>query len=94
MREINQVRQILMNEMGLTRESIRDLTVEIVTTEVAKHVNYLLSSGQIEMMVSKTINDLARENRWDTNSLRSIVLNAAKLQIGEFIKENLVIKGV
>jgi hypothetical protein len=42
---INQVRQVLMNELGLTKSSIRDLVEQIVTVEVAKHFNRMGRSG-------------------------------------------------
>jgi len=35
----NQVRQVLMNELGLTRESVREMMREIVTQEVKKRID-------------------------------------------------------
>jgi len=45
MPDTNQVRQILMNELGLTREAVRQEMVEIVRDTVDKKFNHMLAEG-------------------------------------------------
>ena len=94
MGEINQVRQILMNELGLTRDSIRTMATEIIEGVVAKHVKHLLDNGKIGEMVAATIKDIAREGYYDHDSIRSLVLVVAREQLEKFIKDRLIIKSV
>ena len=55
----NAVRQVLMNELGLTRDSIRQEVTEIVTTEVAKAMTRLVDDGFLEKIVIAEFNKLA-----------------------------------
>ncbi len=55
----NQVRQILMNELGLTREYVRSEVASIVEETTKKHLNHLEAQGVIANIIYKLIrNDL------------------------------------
>jgi len=38
---------VLMNEMGLTREMVREVTESIVRETVEKHINRILDNGKV-----------------------------------------------
>jgi hypothetical protein len=89
--QTHRVRQILMNELGLTRETVRSEMEAIMSKEIDKHVRVLVNNGTIERYVHTVMNNLAKENRWDQQSFRSIVIAEAKEQVAEFITNNLTI---
>ena len=51
MSHINEVRQILMNELGLTRESIREEAGKIIREAIAQHIKNMGHQGVILGMV-------------------------------------------
>lgn len=65
----NQVRQVLMNELGLTRESIRELVKELVEAEVTKVTNQLVADGHLVKMVDRAFEHVAKTNKWDSNAI-------------------------
>lgn len=89
MNQTNAVRQILMNELGLTRESIREETAAIIAEAVAKHVSFLTSSGQLERIVKEQFDKLLQKDRCDSSALRTICVEAAKKEVEKFIQANL-----
>lgn len=80
--ETKQIRQILMNELGLTRASIREMVEDIVATTMHIHLQKMISEPYFEKLVHKEINRLVADNKWDKESIRSIIAKAA----GEEIK--------
>lgn len=56
----NQVKQVLMNELGLTRENIRTLTEELVETTLVKHLNRMEKEGKITKLITKYLVSLLR----------------------------------
>jgi polyhydroxyalkanoate synthesis regulator phasin len=55
---INSVRQVLMNELGLTRESVREEMKDIIDSVVEKQVNRLIDEGILERMVERYIKNM------------------------------------
>jgi len=90
---IKEIRQILMNEMGLTRESIREETRKIVEEVATKFLNNLLDTGLLgSIIVSAADAELRRANGQWGNKLKDYVQISAKEAAGEWIKENLAFK--
>lgn len=81
--QINQVRQILMNELGLTREFVRDMATELVKQTVNQHVEKMIADGHIKKIVRAEIDRIARTSGWDTQAVRTLISNAA----GEHIRQ-------
>ena len=84
---INQVRQVLMNELGLTRDSIREVIEKIVTETVDKHMASLESSGRLNIIVENAF----RRKYKNPNSLDSfatLVTNAAQESARKFVRDN------
>jgi hypothetical protein len=52
---INAVRQILMNELGFTRESVRQEMQKIVKDEVDKHIETYLNRVSAETLIVRAI---------------------------------------
>lgn len=93
MKEINQVRQVLVNELGLTRESIREMAREFVAEAVAKEVHQLQHTGIIERIVKEKLNDLCKTSgHWaNRDTFRGMVVAEAEKQIREFIEKKVQI---
>lgn len=88
-REINQVRNILVNEFGLTRDVIREIAREFVETTVRSEVQRMINTGVIEHYVRQEIDAICRDRRWTGDSMRAIVAMQAKAQVAEFLRDNL-----
>jgi len=89
MGNINEVRQIMMNELGLTREYIREEARGLIQSTIGKEINRLLENGVIERMVKEELDRLTRETKWSNSGIRSFALESAKKQAEQFIKDNL-----
>lgn len=85
----NQVRNVLMNELGLTRESIREMVEEIVGVAIKKHITLLLNSGHVDKAVTEYLNELTRESRFHGPTIRSMVREAMEKQVSEFVNSRI-----
>jgi len=56
----NDVRQILMNELGLTRESIREEASQIIRETIAQHMKNLEHQGVIQSIVEAEFRTIVR----------------------------------
>lgn len=77
-------RQVLMGELGLTREWVRAEAAKIVENAVQKHVAKLLDQGYIDKMVRAEVERIARTNAWTANSINDLIAKSA----GEVIREH------
>lgn len=84
----NAVRQVLCNELGLTRDGVREMTRSLVEETVNKHVQRLLDEGQIEKMVKSSLEILIR-NRNLGPGIHQMVVKTAETQVAEWVKANL-----
>ena len=90
MSDTKSIRQVLMNEMGLTRDSIRAEMERIVAQEVVKIFTRMERDNTIKNLVSAEFNKLVMgDTHWDRTTLRDLVIGAAKKEAEEFIKANL-----
>jgi hypothetical protein len=64
--ETNAVRQVLMNELGLTRDSVREIMTEIVRDVIEKHFN----SGGIQKLQESVVEGAVRRcvGTWDNST--------------------------
>lgn len=86
----NAVRQVLMNELGLTREVVREEMRKIVEAEAAKVTASLVSQGHLERFVREKFNEVARGNQWSQRApILAIVEQAAKAEAEKFVRDNL-----
>lgn len=81
----NAVRQVLMNEMGFTRDTVRAEMHKIVEETVARAINRMLHEGLIERHVQREFERYIRENQWDTSAVRKLVVAAAEKCMREYI---------
>ena len=89
---INEVRQVLMNGMGLTRESIREETHRIISVTAERFLGNLLDSGVLgDILVSAANKHLLKKDIW-AKTIQQYVEDAAKAAAREWIKDNLQIK--
>lgn len=89
----NAVRQVLMNELGLTRESIREEAAIIIRECVAKELSRLSGNGALEKMLHEEFRKLCSNHQWDSNSIRGMVLAASRVEVEKFVRANLRILG-
>ena len=92
-RDINQVRQILTNEMGLTRETIRDIAQHLIEREAEKTVNAMLANGVLDKLVEKAVNNKLSANRYERDALGRLISTAAAEQVKGWLAANLQFKG-
>lgn len=84
-----QVRQILMNELGFTRESVRELMRDVVTEESGKVISRMVSEYQIEKIVVRAVHEELKEGRgWGSRSkMVSAVEDIAKEKAREIFDD-------
>lgn len=91
--QINAVRQVLMNELGLTRESVREETIKIITETVDKLVLNMLDNGSFGDIVVKAANKHLYDNReqaW-SKTIQDYISQAAKDAARDWINERITI---
>ena len=92
-RDINMVRQILTNELGLTRETIRGIAQQLIEREVEKTAKEMLSNGVLDRLVEKAVNTTLSVNRYERDALGRLISTAAAEQVKVWLAENLQFKG-
>jgi hypothetical protein len=90
----NQVKQILMNELGLTRESIRQLTTEVVTEVVVKYMDNMEKSGNLQRIVEMAFDKKYRDPNSYYGNFKSVLHRAAEKAANEFIEKNISLKTI
>lgn len=85
----NQIRQVLMNELGLDRAYIRELVEQVVRETVEKHIVSMDERNIIGRMVSDEFKKLCQKGRYDPEPIKAIVREEAQRQVAEFISQNL-----
>jgi hypothetical protein len=89
----NEVRRILMNELGLTREYIRGICDDIIKDTILKYMSTIVEKDLIDKLVAQEIKVIVSGgNRISSrSSIQQIVEQEAQAQVKEFIKTNLKI---
>lgn len=88
----NEVRRVLVNELGLTREYVRGMVDDIVRDIVAKRLDAVNIQRYIDKIILSEINELARDHgRISSADIRGYAQRAAQEKVAEFIKERLQI---
>lgn len=77
MSNINEVRQIMMNELGLTRESLRNMAQTLVEETVDKHIKNMIASGYVEKHVAKSVEAALRVGSYSSDSMKKLIAKAA-----------------
>lgn len=90
--EHNHVRQVLMNELGLTRESVRQDVVKIVTDTVERFINAPDFQGRLVSIIeAKVAGAMQRYGNADVlkKFVETQVSNEAAAQVRELVREHL-----
>lgn len=86
----NSVRQVMMNELGLTREIVRKEMLKIVESQAEKVVTSLVSQGHLEKMVNEQFERVAKGNMYSQRApILDIVERAAKQEAETFVRKHL-----
>lgn len=86
---VNATRQILMNELGLTRESVREAMMEIVEDVVCKHLTKIVGDGTLNRLVvsdALTKHYRGSDGKWIT--IEEEIAEAARNAAEVFVKEH------
>lgn len=94
MSSINEVRQVLMNELGLSRESIRGLAAEIISQTVQRQLE---QSGYLQNMVRDIVaaelrKILTRGAYGSGDPLTDLIRSAVNEEAKRIIRERVVIE--
>lgn len=84
----NQVRQVLMNELGLTRNTVRKEMQKIVQDAVKKEVSRLVNDRVMENMVHQEFIKLASEREYTSNIVKTYCRKALEEKAAEFVKHH------
>ena len=89
----NSVRQILMNELGLTRQSIKEETTKIVEETVQKELKRLFETDGWIKLVKSAVNDYLKENsyRYTDDKIRNQIHGIAVEEMKNYIIEHVTI---
>lgn len=91
----NQVRQVLMNELGLSREAVRTEMENIIHDVMEKHFNKMWHEGELTNIVKRIIKDQFQSAHHypsrDGNTLEKMVLRLAEKEVTKFIKDNITV---
>lgn len=74
---VSAARQVLMNDLGLTREFVRAEAEKIIKAAIITHVGKLLNGGFIEKCVREEVDRFAASNHWEKEVIRSAIATAA-----------------
>ena len=88
----NQVRQILMNELGLTRETVREEMTKIIEAEAKKAVTNMVNYGALGRVVNEKVERLFNSKMGGGEAMKFFVEEAATELIKEYVSEHVVIK--
>lgn len=80
----NMIRQILMNELGLSREYIQTTVENIVEVEAQKR----LANGGLERMVGVAVSQHIRAFAYSHDQVKQLVERAIKDSLHQEIQEN------
>lgn len=85
----NQVRQILMNELGLTRESVREMVSDIVESVIEKQMKRLDDTGYIDKLICKHLTSKYKspEGRGFKHQVRYEITN----NVVSLVRDNLLV---
>lgn len=91
---IKQVRNILTNELGLTRKTIQEEMGKFIEASVEKHLNQLLNEDYFEELIAGTVKRMAvRQKNPYYNSFERIIEQEATKAVKEFVKNKIKIVG-
>jgi ribosomal protein L22 len=80
-----------MNEMGLSREVVREMVEKIVTETVDKHMSSLVNSGRLDRIVEDAFQRKYRDPKNGYADFKGLVASAAADAAKKFVAESLVI---
>jgi len=89
----NQIRTILMNELGLTREVVRTEMEKIVYDTMSKHMSKLFDQTNVTKIVERVvIQQFQTPNVPRENKLKELILRVAQEEVKKFVSQNIQIK--
>lgn len=78
-----------MNELGLTRESIRELVVQVVKETVERKFQSMDHDGSWKELIDRTFRDKYNGSNWGEVDI--VIKTAAKNEAEKFFREHLKI---
>ncbi len=91
---MNKIRNILMNEMGLSREAIRTEMEKIIYDVVSAHMKKMLASFELKKLVRRIIVEMFNESGYGNNRLKRIIEEVAKEEASKLFNELIEVKKI
>lgn len=96
MSNVGDVRQILMNELGLTRAAVREEMERIVRETVERRVNAMFAEGTFDRIISQAVSVAAQgdpPSAWmGRPSLRAMAEHAIAKRVNEVVREQITFR--
>lgn len=86
------LRQVLMQDLGLTRELVRTETVAIVEAEVRKRMDAREMENRVAKLIDEAVDRALRNAFNGTRPLHEMVLRVAATQVEQLLKDKLTIE--
>ena len=83
------IRQIIMNEFGITKDTIRKEMAKIVEEQAEKVVNILLSDNAVENLVSNKVSMFLTNNKYNKELLADRINLEVKKQVTDIVMKSL-----
>lgn len=80
-----------MNELGLTRESVRQTMEQIVKETIERHMTTLEESGQLDRIIEGAFERKYKDPKMGYGNFQSLVTDAARAAAHKFVVENVSI---
>lgn len=85
---VNQVRQILMNELGLSRDYVREQVDAIVRETIRKHLSSQQFNNLVQREVKAAIEAALKESYYDKEKLKAHAIGAIKTQVAKQLEND------
>jgi len=86
----NAVRQTIINELGMTRQSIRDEVTATIQAEVEKAISTYLSSESFKDVILKTVNRVLTKSTWyAADNVQKEVSAAINSEVAKFVQDEI-----
>lgn len=89
---VDQLRNILMNEMGLSRDFIKKETHEITTKTCEKYLNNLLTTNRFNDIMYEIIDKQIRQEYRNNKNFSEYVRDAVNIAVKNWIDANVTIQ--
>jgi hypothetical protein len=85
------VRQVMMNEMGLSREFIRNQAEELIKETIRKQADAMINTDRIDKLIVVEINKMLRHGNPYASNVEGMVAKEIQSRVAQMVKDKLAI---